>query len=177
LIPPLTTEEFRQLEENLLADGCCNPLIVWEEEQVILDGHHRFEICERHGMKYNTQELSLPSLDAAKMWMITHQLGRRNLTHEQMSYFRGKQYELQKRVGFKGNQHTTASGKICQKHDTAQALAVQHHVAEKTIRNDAAYAKAVDALADVAGPDARQAILARDTKVSQKVLHHTHFFY
>ena len=29
-IPPLTVEEFRQLEENILADGVViNPIIVW----------------------------------------------------------------------------------------------------------------------------------------------------
>ena len=37
-IPPLTAEEFRQLEENILADGLViNPLIIWNG--VIVDGH------------------------------------------------------------------------------------------------------------------------------------------
>ena len=42
-IPPLTAEEFRQLEENILADGLViNPLIIWNG--VIVDGHNRFHI-------------------------------------------------------------------------------------------------------------------------------------
>jgi hypothetical protein len=96
LIPPLAPEEHAQLEANLVADGCRDPLIVWAEEQVVLDGHHRLTICEHHGLPYHIQELSLPSLDAAKAWMIANQLGRRNLSPEQMSYYRGEQYNLQK---------------------------------------------------------------------------------
>lgn len=39
-IPPLTTEEFQQLENNILADGVViNPIIVWDG--VIVDGHNR----------------------------------------------------------------------------------------------------------------------------------------
>ena len=29
LIPPLQRTEYLQLEENLLADGCRDPLVVW----------------------------------------------------------------------------------------------------------------------------------------------------
>ena len=168
LIPPLTPEEYAQLGANIVADGCRDPLIVWQEEQTLLDGHNRYEICERHGLPYTTIEVSLPDMEHAKAWMIDQQLGRRNLTPQQMSYYRGKQYEYQKQVGFKGNQYTSASGKSYQKQDTAKALAAQHHVAEKTIRNDAAYAKAIDTIAATVGLEARQTLLARETKVTQQ---------
>ena len=98
LIPPLSREEYAQLEANLLQDGCHDALIVWEEEQTLLDGHNRYDICERHGLPYTTQALSLPDLDAAKAWMIANQLGRRNLSPDQMTYFRGEQYKLQKNI-------------------------------------------------------------------------------
>src|SRR5215813_1944670 len=93
LIPALTPEEYAQLEANIRADGCHDPLMAWQEEQTLLDGHNRLEICQRYGLPYTTQAISLPDLDAAKAWIIGNQLGRRNLTSEQMSYFRGKQYE------------------------------------------------------------------------------------
>ncbi len=99
LIPPLTPDEYAQLEQNVLADGCHDALVVWQEEQTLLDGHNRYAICARHGLPYHTTELSLPDLDAAKQWMIANQLGRLNLTPEQMSYFRGEQYNLMKRQG------------------------------------------------------------------------------
>ena len=68
LIPPLTAEEYRQLEANILQDGCRDPLIIWQEEQVLLDGHNRYAICTKHDLPYTTQDLSLPDLDAAISW-------------------------------------------------------------------------------------------------------------
>jgi hypothetical protein len=172
LIPPLSDEEYQQLEQNILQDGCRDPLIVWQEEQTLLDGHNRHDICERHGLDYRLTELSLPSLDAAKVWMVNNQLGRRNLTPEQMSYFRGKQYDLQKKVSRGGGDRKSAEAKDQKPQNegfdnTAQELAAQHKVSRATIERDAAYAKAVDTLADTVGQDIRQAILARDNKMSK----------
>jgi hypothetical protein len=50
MIPPLTEEELAALEENLLSDGCIDPLIVWAEHHILLDGHNRKAICDRHGI-------------------------------------------------------------------------------------------------------------------------------
>ena len=47
-IPPLTEEEFKQLEENILAEGTIlMPLIVWGD--TIVDGHNRYKIAQAHG--------------------------------------------------------------------------------------------------------------------------------
>jgi len=85
LIPPLAGEAHAGLEEGLLRDGCLDPLIVWAERRVLLDGHNRKEICDRYGIDYDTRELSFPSRDRAKRWIIEHQFGRRNLTKYQRS--------------------------------------------------------------------------------------------
>jgi len=80
LVPPLTDEERAGLEENLLRDGCLEPLVVWAQQRILLDGHNRKEICDRFGIDYETRDLSLPCRDDAKRWIIKHQFGRRNLT-------------------------------------------------------------------------------------------------
>ena len=80
LVPPLTEEERLGLEENLLRDGCLDPLVVWAEHRVLLDGHNRKEICDRYGIDYTVRELNLAGRDDAKRWIIEHQFGRRNLT-------------------------------------------------------------------------------------------------
>lgn len=80
LIPPLTDEERSGLEENLLRDGCLDPLVVWAEQGILLDGHNRKEICERYGIDYVVHELNLPNRSAAERWIIEHQFGRRNLS-------------------------------------------------------------------------------------------------
>jgi len=78
LIPPLATEERQQLEANILADGCRDPLVVWNG--TLIDGHNRYEICTRHGLPYSTVDREFESRDAVKVWMIDNQKGRRNLT-------------------------------------------------------------------------------------------------
>jgi phage N-6-adenine-methyltransferase len=160
LIPPLSDEELAQLQANLLADGCRDALIVWAEEQILLDGHHRLEICERHNLPFTLQEISLPDLDAARLWMLENQLGRRNLSPNQMAYFIGEKYNLLKR---QGKRTDLTSHQIDGKsHSTAQILADQFKVGPATIERDGAFAAAVDTLATVVGPDARQAILSGD---------------
>jgi hypothetical protein len=97
-LPSLTTEEFKQLEKNMLANPGRVVLTIWEEKGVLLDGHNRYAICRKHKLRYRADLISLPDLDAAKLWIINEQYGRRNLTDEQRSYFRGTQYELEKKL-------------------------------------------------------------------------------
>ncbi len=81
LIGPPTKEERQQLEANLVAEGCRDPLVTWNG--ILLDGHNRFEICERRGIRYRIVEIDLPSAEAAKLWIEENQIGRRNLTTDQ----------------------------------------------------------------------------------------------
>ena len=46
-IPPLTDDEFKQLEENILKEGkLISPLIVWGN--TLVDGHNRYAILKKH---------------------------------------------------------------------------------------------------------------------------------
>jgi len=78
LLPPLTPEEHRTLEESLLVEGCRDPLIVWNN--TLVDGHNRFEICGKHGISYHVDEIEAESIEDIKIWIIDNQKGRRNLT-------------------------------------------------------------------------------------------------
>lgn len=78
LIPPLADEEREQLEQNILSKRKChNAIILWDG--IIIDGHNRYEICVKHGIEFKVEEMSLPSREAAKVWILENQLGRRNL--------------------------------------------------------------------------------------------------
>lgn len=78
--PLLASDEVAQLRANLMRDGCREPLVVWAEHGILLDGHHRREICLGEDIPFETVEVSLPDRDAAKEWIIRNQFGRRNLT-------------------------------------------------------------------------------------------------
>jgi ParB family chromosome partitioning protein len=77
LIPAMSQDERQQLEANLIADGCREPLSLWE--QTIVDGHNRHEICTRLSVPFETVQMSFDSRNDAVIWIIRNQFGRRNL--------------------------------------------------------------------------------------------------
>jgi len=80
LIPPLLDAEYRALEESIISQGQCRDTIkVWKG--IIVDGHNRYAICQKHGIPYRLQEVRLASKKDAELWIIQNQLGRRNLTN------------------------------------------------------------------------------------------------
>lgn len=87
-IPPLTDAERETLERAIVTAGrATDPLTaaVLDDatESTLLDGHNRYEICERHGLPYTVVNLGRMTRDAAKAWVFDHQVARRNLTHDQ----------------------------------------------------------------------------------------------
>jgi len=77
LIPELLEDEYNKLEQNIIQDGCRDPLSLWEG--ILIDGHNRYKICQKLNIKFSTIEIKLNSRNDAKIWIINNQLGRRNL--------------------------------------------------------------------------------------------------
>jgi DNA modification methylase len=77
IIPPLSADEYNQLEQNILRDGIREPLVMWGD--TLIDGHNRLSIAQKHGIDYKTVSMCFPDDDAAKKWIIINQFGRRNL--------------------------------------------------------------------------------------------------
>ena len=77
MIPPLTEEEREMLESSILKEGCETPLAIWNG--VIVDGHNRYEICQKHSIPFAVLEKEFASREEALLWIIRNQLGRRNL--------------------------------------------------------------------------------------------------
>ena len=77
LIPSLSGDEYNLLEESILAEGCRDALVIWND--AIIDGHNRYEICTRHGLDFNTTPMAFESRADVKIWIVKNQLGRRNL--------------------------------------------------------------------------------------------------
>ena len=83
LIPPLSQVEFEALKEDIKVNGCRDKLVVWKDHNILLDGHHRYQICIELGRLSDTKEIELPSRADAKIWIIKNQRGRRNLDESQ----------------------------------------------------------------------------------------------
>ena len=150
LIPTPSQEELETLEASLLREGCRDPLVIWKEQGFLLDGHNRYALCTKHNRPYETRAISLPDRDAAKQWMVANQLGRRNLSKEQMSILRATYYKLERQShgGNRGNQYTTvakAQNELLP--DAATRTAKKFHVSAATIKRDVEYDTNLEAIA------------------------------
>ena len=163
LIRPLSEEEYEQLKASVLAEGIRDPLVVWNG--ILLDGHHRYKIAQEYGLEYQTVEIELPDREAAKEWIYANQLGRRNLTAEAASYYRGKLYEARK-LSHGGDRKS--KGKNYPLIRASEEISREYGVAEKTVRNDAEFSKAVDKVAAEIGEEAKHAILTGRANVPKK---------
>ena len=175
-IPPLTAEEFQQLENNILADGVViNPIIVWDG--VIVDGHNRNRIVSKHPeIQFSTCEKTFADRYEAIAWICKNQLGRRNLTKEQKKYLIGKQYEAEKAShgGDRGNQYTNLAscqiGNLPKERKTCERIAEENGISSRSVCRAEAFSKAVD-IADAVEPGIRDEILAGKIKPTEKDVH------
>jgi N6-adenosine-specific RNA methylase IME4 len=83
LIPALTAEEFKQLEQNCLDEGIREKIITWNG--FIIDGHNRYEIATRWNLDFQTESKRFDNESDVREWMINNQFGRRNLSNYQRS--------------------------------------------------------------------------------------------
>ena len=144
-IIPLTAEEFSQLNQNLIEDGCRDPLVVWRQNgvAVLVDGHHRYTICKANNIPFRVEERQFSSREEAKNWIILNQLGRRNISPAQRAYLIGKIYRETKkapsgRADREFGEETISSPK------TAERIAEQFNVSDRTVKNAEKFADAVE---------------------------------
>jgi len=183
LIRPLLRKEYLQLEENLIMDGCLDPIITWNG--VIIDGHNRYEICQKHHIPFAVTEKTFANRDAAIAWICAHQLGRRNITEETRKFLIGRQYESEKRINVPtnihgNNQYFTATPSPAyeddlvpdppqppSRHVTAQRIADENHISFNTVQKYAAYSRALEIIGEKV-PEMQARILSGRFKISHK---------
>ena len=161
VLMPLRDDERALLEQSVLAEGIRDPLVVWRrgDELILLDGHHRYELATQHGLDFSVVEMEFDAETDAVQWVLRNQLARRNLTDEQRTLLLGRYYNMLKLAPHRPStekvvKFTTFSGHQA----TARQLGETFGVSEKTVRNAAEFAQAVDALAEVE-PKAAEAVL------------------
>ena len=94
-------------------------------------------------------------------WIIDNQLGKRNLPPRIKTYLIGRRYTNEKQThgGDRGNQYTelseeVASGQndhLADERKTAEKIAEQNKVTEKTVRRDETFSDSIDAIAESSG--------------------------
>ena len=92
-VDPLTDIEYAALERSLLAEGCRDALVLWRD--TLIDGHNRYEICQKHGIPFRTvHNNNFASIDDVMLWMIDNHLARRSVSDFQRGVLALKKKEI-----------------------------------------------------------------------------------
>ena len=178
LIPPLLQTERTQLEENILRDGCREPIALWGN--IIIDGHNRYEICRKHNIPFNTVQVSIHNREEAIAWICANQLGKRNISDESRRYLIGKRYAMEKILGAHNsagtNQYskTEVRAKLLPEPQydrtasrTRERLGKEYHISHATVLKYENYSEALDYLSGIV-PDLITKVLSGQVKISQE---------
>jgi hypothetical protein len=99
---PLSEKEYSDLELLLQRDGCMNAIITWHNQ--IVDGHNRYEICNRLGIEFDTFEKKFDNEDEVELWIRQFGVGRRSLNEYVRIQNEKSISELELRVNGRENQ-------------------------------------------------------------------------
>lgn len=179
IIPPLTDEEFKQLEENIVAEGeVFTPIFTWQG--FIIDGHHRYKIIQKHpSVRYSIREKEFDNVYEVLSWICNNQLGRRNLSEIQRTILIGRRYDAEKKAhgavdGFRGNQHSVVSPQIEDlpqtKNKTAEKMAEEMGISKSSIERAASFVKGLDAAEEVLPGIEQEIISGTITPTKQEVI-------
>ena len=176
LIRPLQRKEYLQLEQNILTDGCRDPIVVWNG--VIVDGHNRYEICTKHKISFSIRQMQFECREAAIAWICANQLGRRNITEETRKFLIGMQYENEKVVSkiknkLGKNQYSSyveeEKSEALDRHFTAKKIGLENNVSATTVQKYAYYTRALEEIGKKE-PKMVPKILSGQYKMSHKIV-------
>jgi hypothetical protein len=160
LLDPLLPAELGQLEANLISDKrALEPIIIWQEARIIMDGMNRIGICTERKIPYQFAFLKFPltpeGRTQALQWVIDHQTGRRNLSDE------AKRKLIEWR-----RERVAAAHKAG---DSNRKIADREGINESTVRDDIkATGAAMDSPDKIKGADDKEYSRKRAERVGQK---------
>ena len=153
LLPPLTAEERQQLKANIEADcRVTDPIFYWHDgkKNVVVDGMNRWELVRNTDFPYDAQELELESYEDAELWILNHQLGRRNLLKPAaVRKLRGDLYNRLK-TNHGGHRKGSTGQNVLLIGDASQEVAKKAGVSARTVRRDGIRAANIDKLTKAA---------------------------
>ncbi|MCB1147916.1 MAG: DNA modification methylase, partial [Leptospiraceae bacterium] len=166
LLPLLSNEEKSKLENSIRETGCRDPLVVWQEQGIILDGHNRYEICKRLGVDFNTKMLSFPGRDEAKLWMLKTQLGRRNLNAFHRTRAQLMIANLEKNLGSSGVKSDLGMSKPADGHEPSKAETIEQIARTSGVSPDTV--RKVSYLEENIDDEVRKKLMSGETSVSKE---------
>lgn len=83
LVFPGDEQRVKMLEAQIIEEGCRDPLVVWRETGIIVDGNTRHDICLRNSIPFAVEFMHFDSKSEAMQWAKDNQSNRRNMTTPQ----------------------------------------------------------------------------------------------
>lgn len=156
-LPALSNDERKQLMMNMELTTARGEkfadIYVWKGHKVLLDGHHRYEISESVDFDFDLPivQVDLKDREACLEWMRNKQLGQRNLTKDQRTFYLGEKYNSQKK-SHGGERKASAQNEPLK---TAERIAKEHNVSPATVKRAGQFAEEV-----AKDPEKKKAVLS-----------------
>lgn len=96
-LPALSETEYAGLEQSIIKDGCYDAIAV--TGSIIVDGHNRFELCQKHNKPFTTRNVFFGSEAETELWIRETAGSKRNLTEYDKYENELKTAELLKQIG------------------------------------------------------------------------------
>ena len=165
---PHTEEEAAELRAEVEQMGRFpGTLMCWYDgkNRTLIDGHQRMRLwCSLpEGTSIvppTIEDVSLPDKNSAILWVLRHQHARRNSSPQELSLIRGRLYNANKPEQGRPKKPVTVTG------FSADEVAKETGVSEKTVRTDGKYAEAIEAIRAVNDKAASQ-IVSGDLQIAK----------
>ena len=151
LIRPLRRKEYLQLEENILDEGCRDPIIIWND--YIIDGHNRYSICTKYSIPFNTVSKDFSSREEVIVWICKNQhslQSKQDETDEDYIIDSEPEQSIQR-----------------SKNKTAHIIGAENNITHATVQKYAYFSRALDHIAEQC-PELKTKILSGRYKISHK---------
>lgn len=162
-LPALSAAALNQLRQNIIDDRMIRePLVVWKEQGILVDGHNRVQIYDDLDEK-EADQLAPPQVvyrsfaerDDVLHYIDCNAVGKRNIDLDEERIIRGRIYNYRKkRYGghlsskTQGKEEESSLDSSSRNNKTRREVAKELGVGQTTIRRDALRAEIHDAIAE-----------------------------
>lgn len=160
LLPPLPDDKFSQLEENVLANGIREPLVLWQG--ILIDGHNRYEIAKRHNLPFSTIDYQFGDRNDVLLWIANNQFGRRDLTTYERSVLALK---IKPVIAEKAKEKQGERTDILEKSPKSSPINTRQEVAKLAGVSDNTIAK-VEKIEEKAAPEVKAAVKSGEISIN-----------
>ena len=138
-----------------MAEGCRDPLLTWNN--ILVDGHNRYEICNRRGISFKVNEIQSENIEDIKVWIIDNQRGRRNLTDGWKFELAQVRKEILLKQGREKQKETLKKGN--EMPDLSTIDKTEEHNTQKEIAAELGWSTGKVAMADIVWKEAKPEVI------------------